>query len=183
MNYIEDVLPELGEIIAKDFISPQTELLEVFEGYVLLFDVMYKALSLPEEGQKEVKEAIEEFIELRQNGEWNSPNELVFKIRDIVQRYEKMKELTMRLAEQMLENLSQSTHTLFSFYREFLDYSYVMGCVAKIFSNKDEETISETFKVLEEFLQGRKILWELKRELENIVSKFNKEVSHGKKKA
>ncbi len=177
MRYIEDLLPELGQILAEDFRDPQIELSEVFEGYVLLFDAIYKALLLPDKGLKEVAEAIEEFIEVRQTGEWVSPNGLVYRIRDIVQRYEKFQDLMVQLTQKMLEDFSCQHHTPRSFYSKFSDYSYIMGCVKEIFSHQDEEAISKAFKVLEEFLRGEKITWELKRELENLVSKF-KEVSY-----
>jgi len=183
MNYIEDLLPKLGQIIAEDFRVPQTELSEVFEDYVFLFDAIYRALSLPDEGQKEVEEAIEEFIQLRQDGEWDTPKGLVYRIRDIVQRDERFQELIVQLTQKMLEDLSCQNHTYRSFYNSFFDYHYIMGCVANIFSSKDEEAISKAFKVLEEFLQGGKIVWELRREMENLVSKFNKEVNHAKQKA
>jgi len=174
MRYIEDLLPELGRILAEDFRFPQTDLSEVFEDYVFLFDAIHNALSLPDEGQEKVAEAIEEFIELRQEGEWDTPKGLVYRIRDIVQRYEKLKEIMLHLTQKMLEDLSHPHHTLRSFYHKFSDYSYIMGYVVKIFSQQDEEAISKAFKVLEEFLQGEKMAWELKDELENLASKFNK---------
>jgi hypothetical protein len=183
MNYIEDLLPKLGQIIAEDFRVPQTELSEVFEDYVFLFDAIYRALSLPDEGQKEVEEAIEEFIQLRQDGEWDTPKGLVYRIRDIVQRYERFQELIVQLTQKMLEDFSSQHHTYRSFYNRFFDYYYIMGCVANILSSKDEEAISKAFKVLEEFLQGGKMVWELKDELENLASKFNKEADYEKKKA
>ncbi len=172
MKYIEDLLPELGRMLAEDFRSPQIELFEIFEGYVLLFDAIYEALLLPDKGLQEVAKAIEEFIELRQKGECVSPNGLVYRIRDIVQRYKTFQELMVQLSQKMLEDFSCQHHTPRSFYSEFSDYSYIMGCVKEIFSHQDEEAISKAFKVLEEFLQGEKITWELRRELENLVSKF-----------
>jgi hypothetical protein len=169
MTYIEDLLPDLGRIIAEDFRDPQAELSEVFEDYVFLFDALYKALSLPDKGQKEVEEAIEEFIQQRQEGEWDTPKGLVFRIRDILQRYEKFQELMVHCQH----------HTYRSFYNIFFDYYYIIGCVANIFSSQDGEAISKAFKALEEFLQGEKRMWELKDELEKIIS----ELTEGSKEA
>jgi hypothetical protein len=183
MKHIEYLLPELGEIIAEDFRNPQIELSEVFESYVLLFDAMYRALLLPDEGQKEVEEAIEEFIELRRRGEWNTPNGLIFRITDIVQRYERLQGLITQLAQKMLEDFSCQHHNLNSFYREFSNYAYIMSCVKEAFSHQDEKAISEVFKALEEFLQDKKKMWELKNELEEIVSKFCEEDDHERQKA
>jgi hypothetical protein len=182
MEKFEDLLPKLGQIIAEDFRDPQTELSEVFEDYVFLFDVIYKALSLPDEGQREVAGAVEEFIQLRQDGEWNTPKGLVYRIRDIVQRYERFQELMVQLAQKMLEDFSCQHHTYRSFYNTFSDYAYIMGCVEEVFPYQDKEAISKAFQVLEEFLQGKKGTWKLKDELEEIVSKFCEEVSHEKQK-
>jgi hypothetical protein len=190
MKYIGDVLKELGQIIAKDFnedIRPPKVGWDIILGeYVSLFNAIYNVFSLPDEGCEKAVEAIEEFIKLRQSGEWDFPGSLAYRISNIVQSYEKLRELMSQLTQKMSEDFSYPHHSPFSFYDTFSDYAYIMGCIEEVFSHQDEEAISKAFKAVEEFLQGKKRMWELKDELEEIVSKFNEEaeeVSYGKRKA
>jgi hypothetical protein len=190
MKYIGDVLKELGQIIAKDFnedLRPQKTGWDIILGeYVSLFNAIYKVFSLPDEGREKAVEVIEEFVKLRQSGEWEFPGSLAYRISNIVQSYEKLQELMTQLAKKMLEDFSDPHSSPSFFYDTFSDYSYIMGCVKEVFSHQDEEAISKAFKSVEEFLQGKKRMWELKDELEEIVSKFNdeaEEVSYGKQKA
>ncbi len=186
MKHIGDALAKLGQIIAQDFNEdlrpPKVGWDIIVGGYASLLDVIYKAFSLPYEEQGKVAEAIEEFVKLRQSGEWDDPYSLKFRVSDIVQGYEKLRELMVQLVKKMLEDFSAPHYSSSFFYMRFSDYSYIMGCVKEIFSHQDEEAISKAFKVLEEFLRGEKRMWELKRELENLVSKFE-EASYEKQKA
>jgi transcriptional regulator with PAS, ATPase and Fis domain len=190
MKYVGDVLKELGQIIAQDFNEdlrpPKVGWDIILGGYASLLNAIYNAFSLPYEGQEKVAEAIEEFVKLRQSGEWDDPYGLDFRISRILQSYEKLQELMTQLAKKMLEDFSDPHSSPSFFYDTFSDYSYIMGCVKEVFSHQDEEAISKAFKSVEEFLQGKKRMWELKDELEEIVSKFNdeaEEVSYGKQEA
>jgi len=53
MERIRDFLPELGQIFVEDLRNSELDWLDVFSGYVLLFNTIEKVFSLPEKGQHE----------------------------------------------------------------------------------------------------------------------------------
>ncbi|MFZ8858892.1 MAG: hypothetical protein ACO2PP_00060 [Thermocrinis sp.] len=180
MKYIGDALKELGQIIAQDFnedLRPPKVGWDILLGeYASLLNTIHKALSLPYEGQGKVAEVIEEFVKLRQSGEWEFPDYLESRIKDIVQSCEKLRELMVQLTPKILKDFSYDSPA--SFYDTISDYAYIMGCVKEVFSHQDEKAMSKVLKALEEFLQGKKRMWELKGELEEIVSEFCEENGH-----
>jgi hypothetical protein len=185
MKYISELLPELGEIIVEDFRNPRIEWVDVFVSYAFLFDAIYEVLSLPDEAQYRAAEAIEEFIVLRQKGEWDTPDGVAFKIRDIVHRYKKLRELMTQLPQKMLEDFADPHSSLSAFYDTLYYYSRIIGHITEVFSHQDKEVISKSLTALEEFLQNKKRLWEVKAELETLASKYDEdheEGSHEKQK-
>jgi len=172
MRCFDELLPELGQIIAEDFRDTKIDWLTIFTGYSQLFDAIYDALSLPNEAQDKASEALEEFIKLRQKGEWVIPNEVASRIMDIVRGYERLRELITQMTQKMLDSFAATYPDLGSFYNIFSDFAYIMDSIAKIFSHQDEEAISKSLDVLEAFLQGEKRWWELKAELKKIISEL-----------
>jgi len=179
MRYFDELLPELGQIIAEDFRDPKIDWLTIFTGYSQLFDAIYDVLSLPNEAQDKASEILEEFIKLRQKGEWVIPNEVALRIMDIVRGYERLRELITQMTPKMLDSFKTTYPDPGSFYNSFSFFAYIMNSIAKIFPNQDEEAISKSLDVLEEFLQGEKHWWEVKVELKKIIS----ELSEGSKEA
>jgi hypothetical protein len=173
MRYFDELLPELGEIIAEDFRDTKIDWLTIFTGYSQLFDAIYNALSLPNEAQDKASEVLEEFIKLRQKGEWVIPNEVAPRIMDIVRGYERLRELITQMTQRMLDRFAATYPDLGSFYNIFSGFAYIMNSIAKIFSHQDEEAISKSLDVLEAFLQGEKHWWELTAELKKIISELN----------
>jgi len=173
-KYIDELLPELGQIITEDFRDPKIDWLTIFTGYSQLFDAIYEVLSLPNEAQDRASEILEEFIELRQKGEWVIPNEVAPRIMDIVRGYERLRELITQMIPKMLDSINATYPDLRSFYNIFSGYAYIMDSVVKIFSHQDEEAISKGLDVLEAFLQGEKHWWELTAELKKTLSELNK---------
>jgi hypothetical protein len=152
MKYIGDALAKLGQIIAQDFneeLRPPKVGWDIILGeYVSLFATIHKALSLSYEEQGRVAEVIEEFVKLRQSGEWEFPSSLTHRISYIMQGYEKLQKLMVQLAKNMLEDFSDPHASPYFFYYTFSNYAYIMGCVKEIFSHQDEEAISETLPAL-----------------------------------
>jgi len=173
MRYFDELLPELGQIIAEDFRNHKMDWLTIFTGYSQLFDAIYDAISLPNEAQDKASEVLEEFIKLRQKGEWVWPNEVALRIMDIVRGYERLRELITQMIPKMLDSFKATYPDLGSFYNIFSGYAYIMDSIAKIFSHQNEEAISKSLDVLEAFLQGEKQQWEVKAELKKIISELN----------
>jgi|YNPMSStandDraft_2_1061718.scaffolds.fasta_scaffold21947_3 hypothetical protein len=88
MERIRDFLPELGQIFVEDLRNSELDWLDVFSGYVLLFNTIEKVFSLPEKGQHEAVKTIEGFIRFRKTEGWADPWRLAIKIGGIVWRHE-----------------------------------------------------------------------------------------------
>jgi hypothetical protein len=179
MKKLKDLLPELVEIFGEDLRDPGLDLLDVFSGYVLLFNAIKEVFSLPEKGQREAVKLIEGFIRFRRTEGWADPYRLAIKVGGTVWRYEALRGLMIQLVQNMLEDFTDTDSSLSLFYEQFSDYSYVICCLGKIFSQQDGLAMAKALDALEEFLQGKRIMLELKESLGKIVSELNKGSKEG----
>jgi hypothetical protein len=93
---LRDVLPEFGQMIAKDFNHFRDDWLETFNAYVDIFERLRKILSWNvDDVEKSAVEVIEEFIKNRSRPteEWVSPDWLAYELGRIL--YELMEGVEM----------------------------------------------------------------------------------------
>jgi len=91
MKKLNELLPELGEILAHDFERFEITRLDFLVGYAKVFDKLLDVLMTPAE--EEAVKLIEEFIASRQKpyGEWKSPDWLAYMLEETVKKAKKPK--------------------------------------------------------------------------------------------
>jgi hypothetical protein len=93
MRKLNDILPELGQVVAHDLNRFRVAWLDVLVGYAKVFDRLLDVLSSPYPAEEEAVKVIEEFIASRQKpyGEWKDADWLEYKLGLIVEEARKPK--------------------------------------------------------------------------------------------
>jgi hypothetical protein len=93
MRKLNNILPELGQVIAHDFERFEITWMDILVGYAKVLDRLLDVLSSPHPAEEEAVKVIEEFLASRQKpyGEWKSPDWLEFMLRRIVEEARKPK--------------------------------------------------------------------------------------------
>jgi len=91
MRKLNDLLPQLAEILAYDFSRFRTCWRDHLVDYARVFDRLLDVLMSPYPAEEEAVKVIEEFIASRQKpyGEWKSPDWLAYMLGQIVERAKK----------------------------------------------------------------------------------------------
>jgi hypothetical protein len=89
MRKLDELLPELGKMLAHDFERFEITRLDFLVGYAKVFDKLLDVLMTPAE--EEAVKLIEEFIASRQKpyGEWKSPDWLAYMLGQVVEEVER----------------------------------------------------------------------------------------------
>jgi len=93
MKKLNELLPELGKILAHDFERFEITWLDFLVGYAKVFDKLLDVLMAPYPAEEEAAKVIEEFIASRQKpyGEWKSPDWLAYMLEETVKKAKKPK--------------------------------------------------------------------------------------------
>jgi hypothetical protein len=88
---LEDLLPQLAEILAYDFSHLRTCWRDNLVGYARVFDKLLDILMLPSEAQEEAIKVIRDFIASRQRepGHWHSADWLGYMLECVAERAKK----------------------------------------------------------------------------------------------
>jgi hypothetical protein len=87
MKKLNDILPELGKILAHDFERFEITRMDFLVGYAKVFDKLLDVLMAPYPAEESAVKVIEEFIASRQKpyGEWKSPDWLAYSLKQVVE--------------------------------------------------------------------------------------------------
>jgi len=93
MKKLNDLLPELGRILAHDLERFEITRTGILIDYARVFDRLLDVLASPYPAEEEAAKVIEEFITSRQKpyGEWKSPDWLVYSLKQVVEKARKPK--------------------------------------------------------------------------------------------
>jgi hypothetical protein len=93
MKKLNDLLPELGKILAHDFERFEITRMGILMDYAKVFDRLLDVLASPCPAEESAVKVIEEFITSRQKpyGEWKSPDWLAYSLKQIVEEARKPK--------------------------------------------------------------------------------------------
>jgi len=93
MKKLNDLLPELGKVLAHDFERFEITRMGILIDYAKVFDRLLDVLASPYPAEEEAAKVIEEFITSRQKpyGEWKSPDWLVYSLKQVVEKARKPK--------------------------------------------------------------------------------------------
>jgi hypothetical protein len=87
MRKLNELLPELGKMLAHDFERFEITRIGILVDYAKVFDKLLDVLMAPYPAEEEVAKVIEEFIASRQKpyGEWKSPDWLAYMLGQVVE--------------------------------------------------------------------------------------------------
>jgi len=93
MKKLNDLLPELGKVLAHDFERFEITRMGILIDYAKVFDRLLDVLASPYPAEEEAAKVIEEFITSRQKpcGEWKSPDWLAYSLKQVVEKARKPK--------------------------------------------------------------------------------------------
>ncbi len=93
MEKLDELLPELGKVLAHDLERFEITRIDILVGYAKVFDKLLDVLASPYPAEEEAAKVIEEFIVSRQKpyGEWKSPDWLAYSLKQIVEESKKPK--------------------------------------------------------------------------------------------
>jgi len=93
MKKLNDLLPELGRILAHDLERFEITRTGILIDYARVFDKLLDVLMAPYPAEEKAVKVIEEFIASRQKpyGEWRSPDWLAYSLKQIVEGARKPK--------------------------------------------------------------------------------------------
>jgi len=91
MTKLQDLMPQLAEILAYDFARFETCRRDNLVDYARVFDKLLDVLMAPYPAEEEALEVIKEYIVNRQEslGQWKSPDWLAYMLGQVVERAKK----------------------------------------------------------------------------------------------
>jgi len=91
MKKLDEILPELGKVLAHDFERFEITRMGILVDYAKVFDKLLDVLSSPYPAEEEAARVIDEFIASRQKpcGEWKSPDWLAYMLGQAVEKAKK----------------------------------------------------------------------------------------------
>jgi len=93
MKKLDEILPELGRVLAHDFERFEITRMGILMDYARVFDKLLDVLASPYPAEESAVKVIEEFISSRQKpyGEWKSPDWLAYSLKRVVEEAKKPK--------------------------------------------------------------------------------------------
>jgi hypothetical protein len=93
MKKLNDLLPELGRILAHDLERFEITRTGILMDYARVFDKLLDVLAAPYPAEEKAVKVIEEFLTSRQKpcGEWKSPDWLAYSLKQIIEEAKRAK--------------------------------------------------------------------------------------------